>query len=547
MKKIVIGAAVLAVCAGGTAYAYQHFVEENPKNAYFKAEAEQFDRTKRQMEQILKTDLLYTHMKTGVPFHQKLQVSGKVKVDGMDAATAQQVQPILDLVEKSTLRFDQTMDEPNGHAQMKLGWDYNQKELLAVEAYTGPKLTSLKVPQLLPSYVTLQNDKLGSFAKKLNPSYTGPDVLNFFDYYKTAGGQEEELKTYAKDYFKLIYENIRDNQVTSQKIDYTTPYGETEKLKEYTLTLSDSEVKGMLELLLSKAETDDKLIGFLVEHAGINTRLPSLVPNGQPMPLGKEELKKTFSKLKEDLAKVDTIGGLEMKVVTDKDGRIVDRKVKTAFTGTETKEGAELAFAGSLWTDKEKGKGSFEATVKPIVKDSGKENLLTLKDTYTFDSKTADHALEWKLVSEGKDEFSGKADYHREKTEEAAGKLAVKQTLKVTPKLEGDQYAFAATLNTTKTGMEDGKKTGTDSAVEITVDSKPSAGPAGKVNVNLAIAQEMEELSTPSWPEFTSANSRELSSMTEEDMTQLQNDIMGGFYKLMFTNEDLLELLAPFM
>jgi hypothetical protein len=35
--------------------------------------------------------------------------------------------------------------------------------------------------------------------------------------------------------------------------------------------------------------------------------------------------------------------------------------------------------------------------------------------------------------------------------------------------------------------------------------------------------------------------------MTEEDMTQLQNDIMGGFYKLMFTNEDLLELLAPFM
>ncbi|RAV00501.1 DUF6583 family protein [Paenibacillus sp. YN15] len=549
MKKIIIEAAVLAVCAGGTAYAYQYFVEENPKNAYFKAEAEQFDRTKRQMGEVLKTDLLYTNMKTGIPFHQKLQLSGKVKVDGMDAATEQQMQPVLDLLEKSALRFEQTMDEPNAHYQLKLGWDYNQKELLSVEAYTDSKLTALKVPQLLPSYVTLQNDKVGAFAKKLDPSYEGPEAFNFFDYFKTAGGQEEDLKAYAKDYFKLIYENIRDDQVTFQKIDYTTPYGETQKLREYTLTLSDSEVKGTLELLLSKAETDDKLLDFIVKNANPAARLnlPAAAANGASLPASSEELKQAFSKMKEELAKTAFTGGFQMKVVTDKDGRIVDRKINTVFTDTETKEGIELAYASSQWEDKGAGKGSFAASIKPIAKDNSKENLLTLTDTYTYDSKAADHALEWKLVSEGEEETSGKADYHREKAEEAAGKLTVKQTVKVSPKLEDDQYALTANLNTTKTGSEDGKKTSTDSAVEITVDSKPAAGPAGKVNVNLAINQEMEQLSNPSWPEFTAANSRELSTMTEEDMAQLQNDLMGGVYKLLFSNEDLLELLAPFM
>ncbi|MNC51416.1 hypothetical protein D3C75_1007080 [compost metagenome] len=102
-------------------------------------------------------------------------------------------------------------------------------------------------------------------------------------------------------------------------------------------------------------------------------------------------------------------------------------------------------------------------------------------------------------------------------------------------------------MDTTKTGAEDGKKTGTDSKVDITVDSKPAAGPAGKINLKLAIAQEMEQLSTASWPEFTAANSRELSTMTDEDMMQLQNDIMGGFYRMLFTNQDLMELVAPFM
>ena len=550
MKKIIIGAAVLAVCAGGTAYAYQQLVEENPKNAYFKAEAQQLEVTKRQMDQVLKTDLLYTHMKTGVPFHQKLQVSGKVKADGMDAETEQQVQPILDLLEKSALRFEQTMDEPNKQYQMKLGWDYNKKELLGVEAYTGPKLTALKVPQLLPTYVTLQNDKARQFMKKMNPAYTGPDTLNLFDYYKTARGQEADLKVYAKDYFKLIYENIKNSQVTSQKIEYTNPYGEKQKLKEYTLTLTDSDMKGMLELLLAKAENDDKLLDFIVQNASASTRLPAAAATGAPVPLSKDELKKTFTRLKENLDKVDFTGGFEMKVVTDKDGKIVDRKIKTAFAGTETetKEGAELAYASSQWTAKEAGKGSFQVTVKPTGQDNGgKENLLTLTDTYAYDGKKADHELEWRLVSEGEEEAAGKAGYNRETVEESAGKLNVKQTVKVAPKLEGDQYAVNISMDTTKTGAEEGKKTGTDSNVDITVDSKPAAGPAGKVNIKLAIAQEMEQLSNPSWPEFTAANSRELSTMTDEDMMQLQNDIMGGFYRMLFTNEDLMELVAPFM
>ncbi len=550
MKKIIIGAAVLAVCAGGTAYAYQQLVEENPKNAYFKAEAQQLEVTKRQMDQVLKTDLLYTHMKTGVPFHQKLQVSGKVKADGMDAETEQQVQPILDLLEKSALRFEQTMDEPNKQYQMKLGWDYNKKELLGVEAYTGPKLTALKVPQLLPTYVTLQNATAGQFMKKNNPAYTGPDTLNLFDYYKTARGQEADLKVYAKDYFKLIYENIKNSQVTSQKIEYTNPYGEKQKLKEYTLTLTDSDMKGMLELLLAKAENDDKLLDFIVQNASASTRLPAAAATGAPVPLSKAELKKTFTRLKENLDKVDFTGGFEMKVVTDKDGKIVDRKIKTAFAGTETetKEGAELAYASSQWTAKEAGKGSFQVTVKPTGQDNGgKENLLTLTDTYAYDGKKADHELEWRLVSEGEEEAAGKAGYNRETVEESAGKLNVKQTVKVAPKLEGDQYAVNISMDTTKTGAEEGKKTGTDSNVDITVDSKPAAGPAGKVNIKLAIAQEMEQLSNPSWPEFTAANSRELSTMTDEDMMQLQNDIMGGFYRMLFTNEDLMELVAPFM
>ncbi len=552
MKKIIIGAAVLAVCAGGTAYAYQQLVEENPRNAYFKAEAQQLDVTKRQMEQVLKTDLLYTHMTTGVPFHQKLQVSSKVKVDGMDAETEQQVQPILDLLDKSALRFEQTMDEPNKQYQMKLGWDYNQKELLGVEAYTGPKLTALKVPQLLPTYVTLQNDKAGEFMKKMNPAYTGPDTLNLFDYYKTARGQEGDLKVYAKDYFKLIYENIKDSQVTSQKIEYTNPYGEKQKLKEYTLTLADSDMKAMLELLLTKAENDDKLLDFIVQNASASTRLPAAAANGAPVPLSKEELKKTFTRMKESLDKVDFTGGFEMKVVTDKDGNIVDRKIKTAFAGTEaeSKEGAELSYASSQWNVKEAGKGSFQITVKPTGQDNGgKENLLTLTDTYTYDGKKADHELEWKLVSDGEEESAGKAGYHREAVEETAGKLNVKQSVKVEPKqkVKGDQFALNISLNTTKTGAEDGKKTGTDSNVDITMDSKPAAGPAGKVNVKLTIAQEMEQLSKPSWPEFSAANSRELSTMTDEDMMQLQNDIMGGFYRMLFTNEDLMELVAPFM
>lgn len=549
MKKIIIGAAVLAVCAGGTAYAYQQLAVENPKNAYFKAEAEQFEATQRQMGQVLKTDLLYTDMKTGSPFHQKLQLSGKVKVDGMDAADQQQLQPVLDLLEKSALRLDQTMDEKNGHYQLKLGWDYNQKELLAVEGYTGPKLTALKVPQLLPSYVTLQNDKAGAFFKKMDPSYAGPETFNFFDYFNSGKGQEEDLKVYVKDYFKLIYENIQDSQVTSQKIDYTNPNGETQKLKEYTLTLSESEIKGMLELLLGKAENDDKLLDFIVKNGNTASRLqlPAAAASGAQLPLNKEELKKSLSEMKTGLAKVEFTGGFEMKVVTDKDGQIVDRKIKTAFAGTETKEGAELTYASSQWAEKGTGKGSFEATVKPLVKEGGKQDLLTVTDAYTYDGKTADHALEWKLVSEGKEESGGKAAYHRETAEEAAGKLLVKQTVKVDPKLEGDQYAFAVSINTTKNDSGDGKKTGTDSAVDITVDSKPASGPAGKVNVSLAISQEMEQISNPVWPEFTSANSRELSSMTEADMAQLQNDLMGGFYQLLFSNEDLLGLLAPFM
>jgi hypothetical protein len=551
MKKIIIGAAVLAVCAGGTAYAYQQLVEENPKNAYFKAEAQQMELTKRQMEQALKTDLLYTDVKTdSVPLRQKLQVSGKVKLDGMDAETEQKVEPLLDLLDKSALRFEQTIDEPKKRYQIKLGWDYNRKELLAVEGHISPKFTAIKVPQVMPEYVTLQNDKAGIFMKKLYPAYTGPDTLNLFDYFQTSQAQEADIKAYGKDYFKLIYENIKDSQVTSQKIEYTNPYGEKQKLKEYTLTLADSDIKGMLELLLAKAENDDKLLDFIVQRANPASRLPAVTATGAPVTLNKEELKKSISRLKENLNAVEFTGGFQMKTVTDKNGRIVDRKIETAFAGTgaETKEGAELAYASSQWAAGETVKGNFQISVKPTGESEGSKNgLFTLTDTYTYDSKQTDHELEWRLAAEGEQEKVSKADYHREAAEEAAGKLKIKQTVKIAPQSKGDQFGINISMDTTKTEAEGGKKTGTDSTVDITLDAKPAAGHGGKLNLKLAIAQEMEQLSDPFWPEFIAANSRELSAMTEEDMMELQNDIMDGFYQMLFTNEDLLELVGPFM
>lgn len=551
MKEILIGTAVLAVCAGGTAYAYQQLVEENPKNAYFKAEAKQMELTKQQMSQVLKTDLFYTDGKTDdVPLRQKLKVSGKVKLDGMDAEAEQKVGPLLDLLEKSALRFEQTIDEPKKRYKINLGWDYKQKELLAIEGHISPKFTAIKVPQVMPEFVTLQNDKAGVFMKKLYPAYAGPDTLNLFDYFKTSQAQETDMKAYVKDYFKLIYENIKDSQVTSQKIDYTNPYGEKQKLKEYTLTLADSDIKGMLDLLLAKAENDDKLLDFIVQSANPTSRLQAVTAIEAPVTLSKEELKKSISELKESLKAVEFTGGFQMKTVTDKNGRIVDRKINTAFAGTgaETKEGAELAYASSQWAAEETVKGSFQISVKPNGQSEGSKNgLFTMTDTYTYDSKQTDHQLEWRLAAEGEQEKVTQADYHREAAEQAAGKLKIKQTVKIAPQSKDDQFGVNLSMDTTKTEAEDGKKTGTDSTVDITLNAKPAAGHAGKLNLKLAITQEMEQLSDPFWPEFISANSRELSAMTEEDMIELQNDIMDGFYEMLFTNEDLLELAAPFM
>ncbi len=551
MKKILIGTAVLAVCAGGTAYAYQQLVEENPKNAYFKAESKQMELTKQQMSQILKTDLLYTDVKTdGVPLRQKLKVSGKVKLDGMDAEAEQKVEPLLDLLEKSALRFEQTIDEPKKRYKINLGWDYKQKEMLAIEGHVSPKFTAIKVPQVMPEFVTLQNDKAGVFMKKLYPAYTGPDTLNLFDYFQTSQAQETDMKAYVKDYFKLIYENIKDSQVTSQKIEYTNPYGEKQKLKEYTLTLADSDIKGMLELLLAKAENDDKLLDFIVQSANPTSRLQAVTAIEAPVTLSKEELKKSISTLKESMKAVEFTGGFQMKTVTDKNGRIVDRKIETAFAGTgaETKEGAELAYASSQWAAEESVKGSFQISVKPNGPSEGSKNgLFTMTDTYTYDSKQTDHQLEWRLAAEGEQEKVTQADYHREAAEESAGKLKIIQTVKIAPQSKDDQFGVNISLDTTKTEAEDGKKTGTDSKVDITLNAKPAAGHGGKLNLKLAVTQEMEQLSDPFWPEFISANSRELSAMTEEDMIELQNDIMDGFYEMLFTNEDLLELAAPFM
>ncbi len=550
MKKILIGTAVLAVCAGGTAYAYQQLVEENPKNAYFKAEAKQMELTKQQMSQVLKTDLLYTDVKTDAPLRQKLKVSGKVKLDGMDAEAEEKAGPLLDLLDKSALRFEQTIDKPKKRYKINLGWDYKQKELLAVEGHISPKFTAIKVPQVMPEFVTLQNDRAGVFMKKLYPGYTGPDTLNLFDYFETPQAQETDMKAYVKDYFKLIYENIKDSQVTSQKIEYTNPYGEKQKLKEYTLTLADSDIKGMLELLLAKAENDDKLLDFIVKSANPTSRLPAVTATGAPVTLSKEELKKSISTLKESMKTVEFTGGFQMKTVTDKNGRIVDRKIETAFAGTgaETKEGAELAYASSQWAAGETVKGSFQISVKPNGQSEGSKNgLFTMTDTYTYDSKQTDHQLEWGLAAEGEPEKVFKADYHREAAEEAAGKLRIKQTVKIAPQSKDDQFGINISMDTTKTEAEDGKKTGTDSTVDIALDAKPAAGHGGKLNLKLAITQEMEQLSDPFWPEFIAANSRELSAMTEEDMMELQNDIMEGFYEMLFTNEDLLELVGPFM
>jgi hypothetical protein len=501
-KLIVIIAVVVLLLGGGmySGYAFFDMFKSN-KTIYLEAEAKQMEKVSQSLDEYNK--YLAPYLEGAVD--QKMEVSNlNVDMEMPDQESKQ----VMGLVKDSKLVIESKSDVKSNINYGKVDVHVKNNNLIGVEFFYDNDKVGFGVPAIYNKYGYFNWKDKKVMEQKYGLTDLPEKVHSQKEYMELLQLKKEELQPILQEYAKLYADSIQDKQVSVNKNATFEENGTKVSAKEITVTFTPEEYKQLVKKFAAQISQDQKLHDFLYARYQKLAELMAAQGAGDEFPkLTKEEFKKKFSTLKEDVdreMKDAHLGdGVKMVVYVDKSDTILSRSIEV----NDKKAGEKAVLKIATFQDKEqKDRTAVTLTVNEA---NGKEDKISV--VYV--------------------------------TKKEGNKENQDVTIALDSKNDPDMPSMTLGWKGTVTANEKDKTRIADYKVEL---KGPQNDPTMPKNISFDLKSQEKFLNTGAvkLPELNAQNSINIATVNDQQMMQIQQEIQMGAMQFMQKNAQLFQELG---
>lgn len=538
---IVIVSLLFVALLAGSAYAYTvlDFLK-SPRQIYLEAETKGLNDFAKSVGEVYEE----YHNKNIKPYlentvHSKFEISGEATGIVPPDPTAV---IIMDVLKKSKLIVDTSLDEQNQQSYTKLDVAVEGNNLLGVEYFVDKNKIALGVPVIYNKYGFADLKDRDKIQTRFGLQTLPKRLVRYNEFVDALKISKQDADVILNGYGKLYADSLDDRQVTSRKATFAE--GDTKiSARELTVTFSEGQFKELLKKFAAKMQNDEKLIDLiytkqkawikLMEDSGNNPAAQGI----KEMTKGeiKTSLNQFNKNLDDSLKEMKMLEGAKMVLLVDAKDNILDRKISF------TESGSKVLIRTAGWTGQDKttnGVFVFKSEEPNQVEEfkidytAKPENDQTTKGTLTVDAKETSAGKQKQLI-----QFITGFTVTKEGSKQQAEMMFSGKFEQETPE------KFSGTIKTTITDNDKNKTRETDTGVEIKFAQTAEESISGP-GLKLAIKGKEEFGAKLTLPKLDANNSVDLANATDEEIMKMQQDIQAGLQAFLVKNQALFQ---PFM
>ncbi|TYR79750.1 hypothetical protein FZC66_11410 [Priestia megaterium] len=530
--KWIIGLAVLFVLIGA-AVTFGYVFSKSPKQLYLISEANTYKHATEEIGMKYGESLAFQEKALEQPLSSDAAISGDFSMSSLSADPSFQI--IQDMISKAEIQVKSEQDPKAQEGYGSLALDIGGTKALDLEGYQTKEQIGFKAPILANQFFYLNLDEYGQVMRKFDPSYSGPEKLEFNtiqlgDLELT----EEEKGKIVKKYGKFFYDKLDDDYFTKEKnVDYKHN-DETLKLTRLTLEMSPEETKTFLNDFVAEMAKDDELQTMIAKRVVMIAESSAATDPEMAKLTDEKEVKANIKEGLEDFEKeskdVTFPKGFKSTIFINDKEVVVDRNIELAIKGAKGEDAGKITVAtkdvpyGDNKRDQQLTIGLADEKAAEIdVKVDVKNNITTDGD------KSSE-----KLAVNFKAKEAGQEDMDIKFTMDSVinGKIDAKQTADRKFDLNLGSLAPATTISgeIKQDQTIDASKGKADYKFDINLNL---GLPTDTAKVNLKIDSKTELKDKADIPKVDSANGKNVKDLTPTDLMNIQNQFYTNVQGLM--------------
>lgn len=580
-KRNLLIAVGIAVAVAIVVLAVKLLLPEAAVDLYLRAEKSSFEKTVRWVEKNYKEFIEKQTPYLEEPYRSRAEITADIE-SGVEAFGSMDIAGVSDLIGKSKLVVDIKKQPREGNTLTNVSLLLEKVPFLDAELFADRQRLYLSVPVLLPEkYFSADLDQLGEvydkFSVPIRPRklVTGAEIASALKFdatvFKTSTGK---LSGTAAKYFTK--DAVKYGQQKELSIS-----GETVKGVEVLVSLDEDSATALIYEFADMIAQDDALLQYtygnlaslsaLLEDAGLFRLFEFMDETGAAAMNDMEkglldrlrvegDMEGFRKALKETISKYRVKGGLQMTVVIDKDGNILDRKLVLDMQNTKGYGGFILDFAsGCSNMVFEDARNRFIDLVVTQYGDAGKVPAKSSADAPGSALRVTEVHIRPEFTKAAENETSGSVNVEYSITPqdgEQAGiqldmelsskpdKLTLKtnQIIKLRAKIFGDTGAGTLEGDWDSVAWENNKLNSRNNTSKLRLKADiPFLGINDFSGILNLATENRFDIEPFTLPEVSRSSVMDLNAATQQDLDKIEMEIMASFGAFYLNNKAIFD------
>ncbi|SDJ97438.1 DUF6583 family protein [Sediminibacillus albus] len=383
-KTIWIIALAVVIVIGGSISA-SALLKKSPKEQYFSAELNSFNLMKDIVKDRYSDEFAWNEATKEKPSESTIEFSAEYNdPSGYDMTG------MSDLINNATITLKNDLDPKKKEMSLEASANIAELSVDGVQFYLTSEKAMLTLP-FLNEFLQVKESNVGNLLYQADPyAFTGDEEIEFDKFFNQTLISEDHLTHLQDTYLKMIYEELPDDAFVSadEKVDVD---GKTIDAAKITLSLSEDQVKKLIEKVLTTAENDDQLKEIIKEQASLDP----VTYNSEDVATMIEHFDESIKEAKQDLKDLQVPEGLTSTLWVQDD--LVVKRDFSVEMGIDGMEPAALTVAGTQSLAKETQAFDYEFAFK----DGYSEESVNLTGDLSWKDNKADDQITISVANSG--------------------------------------------------------------------------------------------------------------------------------------------------
>ncbi|KMY53875.1 hypothetical protein AC623_07745 [Bacillus sp. FJAT-27231] len=302
----------------------------SPKELFLLSEYENYKQMKAEFTEQYGKAVEFSNKVTEQPSISHITLQAGMKMNPLSSHS--QAAMLRERFNNAKMAIKAQRDPQNNAGHYNVALNLENEDILDIDFNHTSTQTGIRVPSLYSKFLYLNLGEYGDFMRKIEPSYAGPEKLEFSNInWKDLKLTEREITYLQERYILFLIEQLKEENFALEKgIEYSVK-GKKLKLKKVTFSLTAEETKSFVTLFIDRLIQDKKLHSMLAARIGEAAKAGAVIEaNGEVANQKKIEadMANNLKQAKKKLQETTFPEGFSSILLIDKKQRIVERTLK---------------------------------------------------------------------------------------------------------------------------------------------------------------------------------------------------------------------------